>query len=94
MAQDSGLLTPDRKMMALRALDPDACLRQRGDCDWYFSARVERVEGPCLVSGGGFSSITPQSAIERYWAWATEEAFHLRVKSANVRWNGFMWEAV
>lgn len=93
MAQENAFLNPDRKMMALRALDRDTSIRQRGDCNWYISSSIVRVEGSCL-SSGLVQAITPQAAIDYFWQWATEDGYHLRVNKANVRWNGFMWETV
>lgn len=91
-------MTWEEKLCALKALNcgmVDLGLHRPGD--WYCVVQGARLQGNGFYqSCNGFGS-TPEAATNAVWQKIVEwddDTRYLKAGDRNVKWNGFMWEAV
>lgn len=88
------------KFEAIRALDPQVCLRSRGESSaagpggrWYVCSIIEGCKDGLLCGFGASGGSTPEEAIEAWWL-SKDRYRYLKCRGAYYEWAGFMWSAV
>lgn len=93
-------MTWEQKLMAIKALDCDAHPYMRHPGDWTVVTRIHRhkLNGSIEESCGGFSTPTPEDAVNTIWESLLDPDYVVRIRhngaNRDLKWNGFMWAEV
>ena len=88
-------MTPEQKMLALKALSSDVALRIRSEGDWYISVPGVEIKRACTLQSLSGNGTSPFAAIEDCWNELAGKTLVVKAfgpERAEHRWNGFMWE--
>lgn len=87
-------LTWEEKLMAMRALGSDVCLRMRQPGDWYVSDQIEVVEREIFLRSPTQRGATPHDAVNEAWEEYTKIGAVVKCKDRYYEWTSFMWADV
>ncbi len=77
---------------AIRALDPNVCIKLAITDKWYICSTISIVENGTIASIASHAD-TPEISIDAAW-YKLRKAKRIRTSRLeyDVRWNGFMWD--
>lgn len=87
-------MTWEEKIMAMRALGGDVCLRMRKPGDWYVSDQIEAVEREIFLAWSTQRAPTPEQAVHEAWDAYTAPNVIVKCKGRYSRWAGYMWQDI